>query len=334
MNRSPRRRRRFLPPVPLLALLPLLPVAATATAQDTAPPTPPSPLNDFTNDWREDPIWYDGKAEVATYSAARTIYGEPRKYTATLYTNKERLDLTTTTKAEGQGEATAEVFKHHLREDIPTPNYHYHYSTMAYVGAADLHPYKVEVGSIEACGTTFKRFWNPADGPLEWVQFSYFPDQGRKEGELDTSAGFVPHDTLSLVLRGYPFDSPPEEMTLRVMPDQTTNKWSPVEPVSMRVRYEGLDSLNGLPIGSMKAHHLVVEPVAAGDAADESVRVPETPVSKIVPEEAPEAWHYWFAQGPRMQHVMVKMQGPAPGGGVLAYELAGYERAAYWERGK
>lgn len=319
---------------PMAALL----IPFSAAAQDAPPPSPPSliaadPLADFTSDWRNDEVWYNGKAEVATYSAARTVYGKPRKYTATLYTNKERLDLASTTKADGEGEGRVEVFKHHLREDIPTPNYDYHYSTMVYVGSENLHPYKLDMGSIESCGTTFKRYWLPMDGPMQWMQASYFPRQGVRDGEVEAVPGLVFHNALSLLLRGYPFDHPPQDMELRVVPDATTNKWSPVEPVRMRVRYEGVDSLNGLPFGSVNAHHLVVEPVnqTEGVAGDERVREPATPIAKVVPDEVPQAWHYWFDRDPGNQHVMVKMIGPAPGGGALAYELSVYEREAYWE---
>ena len=74
------------------------------------------PFADLTRAWRDDPVWYDGQAEVAVYDATRTIYGKLRHYTATLYTNKEHASPTTFTKsADDRGRA---VFKQHLRENI------------------------------------------------------------------------------------------------------------------------------------------------------------------------------------------------------------------------
>src|SRR5690606_20618065 len=103
------------------------------------------PIAAFDHAWEDDRAWHDGKAEVARYDATRTIYGKVRHHVATLYTNRELADAapTFTKSSDNRGRS---VFKHHLREDIQTENYAYHYSTMAYVGTRDFKSLKLDVG--------------------------------------------------------------------------------------------------------------------------------------------------------------------------------------------
>ena len=151
---------------------------------------------------------FDGKAECATYEATRTIYDKPRAYTARIYINKEHASPETFTKSsDGTGRA---VFKLHVRDDIPTENYTYHYSTMCYVGQDDLKSLKLDMGSQEDCGATFKQYINHA-GTLRWRQQSYFPNEGERADELKPEPNFAFQDALPLILRGYPFDNPPQD---------------------------------------------------------------------------------------------------------------------------
>src|SRR4051812_10641175 len=78
--------------------------------------------------WKDDSIWHDGLVEKAVYSASRVVYGKARPYTAVFFTNKEQHDTATWTKADKSAQ-TVEVWKHNQIEDIPTPNYIYHYVT-------------------------------------------------------------------------------------------------------------------------------------------------------------------------------------------------------------
>jgi hypothetical protein len=57
----------------------------------------------------DDPIWHDGLAEKAIYSASRIVYGKPRPYEAVFFTNKEQHDQRTWTKADQSGQ-TIEVW--------------------------------------------------------------------------------------------------------------------------------------------------------------------------------------------------------------------------------
>ncbi|MFW6060555.1 MAG: hypothetical protein ACODAQ_10255 [Phycisphaeraceae bacterium] len=295
--RTTMKMRCFLLAVPLSLLL-----TVPAAAQD-------DPYERFTTDWRRNAIWDDGKAECAVYAATREIYGQSRQYTARLFTNTEHASPETFTKsANGTGR---HVFKHHLREDIPTEKYSYHYSTMAYVGVDDLKSLKLDMGSQEDCGATFKQYVNHA-GEMRWRQFSYFPNEGHKAGEAQPPANFAFQDALSLVLRGYPFDAPPEEpIELALLADQTSNKWSPTFLFPTRLSYVGRETLE-LPIGEVAVYHLrVVEPI----------------------KNTTREHDYWFAaEGDHVEdapglHIMVRYEGP----NGQTYQLREVRRCAYWQ---
>jgi len=261
------------------------------------------PFASFTRDWRDDPVWHDGQAECATYEATRTIYGEPRAYTARIFINKEHASPKTFTKSKDNTDRP--VFKLHTRDDIPTENYTYHFSTMCFVGTDDLKSLKLEMGSQEDCGATFKQYVNHA-GTLSWRQQSYFPDEGEQAGQLKTMKHFAFEDALPVILRGYPFDHPPITLELQLLRDQTDTHLTLPDELKTGVaiiQYRGLETLS-LPYGEMEAHHLVLW---------------------LAPD-----WQtdFWFAADPSLGHVMVRYEG-AHG---LAYNLKTLERRAYWRR--
>ncbi|MEM6333711.1 MAG: hypothetical protein AAF823_10280 [Planctomycetota bacterium] len=236
--------------LPIIALVAAF-IAPLAAAQ--AERTDLQPL--LQRSWADDPIWYDGQAEIATYQATRRIYGSPRAYTAQIMINKERMSPDTFTKS--QGNEGFEVFKLHVRdEDIPTAKYDYNFSTMVYVSTEGFIPFKLDMGSQEDCGASFKRFQIEPD-QLFAQQYSYFPNQGFREmrGAADDTAVWL--DALPLLLRGYPFDAPLDPLTIAVVPEQTTTKWSPIEPDHYRLAYAGRESLD-LPIGNIDAHKLTL----------------------------------------------------------------------------
>ncbi len=284
-----------------LIILPILLAAAAllypALAQDRASDER-GLLDTLAREWADDPVWFDGKAEIAEYEATRTIYGRERRFTAKFMTNKEHADPVTRTKATGSdGRA---VFKFHAREDVPTGKYTYHYSTMVYVGVDNFKSLKIDMGSQEDCGSTFKQVVNHA-GVLSWHQFSYFPGEGHRSGEAAPPGDLIFHDALPLVLRGLPFDKLEAggEVHFSLLPDQTTTKWGPAEPVRASLRYAGEEELV-LPYGKVKAHRVAFGP---------------EPVSVA-----------WFASDPALRHIMVQYEG-ADG---TSYRLKRLTREAYW----
>ncbi len=282
---------------PLIVCLAVMLLSSHAVSQEQAV----DPFEGFTRDWRDSPVWYDGLAECAVYDAARTVYGKEQHYTARIFTNKEKASTDTFTKSDdGTGR---EVFKHHIRDDIPTKNYTYHYSTMNYVGADDLKSLKLDMGSQEDCGVTFKQYINHA-GTLRWRQHSYFPNEGERSGEIAPRPSFAFADALALILRGYPFDSPPKTLELQLLRGQRDVHLTLPDELGSGVaivQYRGEESLD-LPIGKLQAHHLVLH---------------------VAPD-----WqeHYWFASDPDRLHVLVQYQGSYG----INYRLKELNRCAYW----
>ncbi len=277
---------------------------------DSDPKVPP-PLDPAAK-WKSDRVWHDGKAEYAVYRAHRTIYGKSREYLATIITNTQHMDPETTTKAaDWSRPGMVPVFKHNVSEIIPTENYDYRYLTTAFVRADTLEPFKVVMSSQEDCGSTYKQIVNAAK-MLTCDQFSYFPEEGHTSNRVGVSGDLYLQDTLSLVLRSFPFNEPPKEpVKIRLIPDLTDTHRSDPTPIDALIRYIGRETLD-LPIGSTVAHHVRVE------LAEEASKA------------AAEASDYWFAAetGPAWLNVLVRYEGPF---GVV-YELASLKRWAYWER--
>lgn len=251
-------------------------------------------------DWRTDPAWYDGKAEVCVYDATLEIYGTPRTYRATIYTNKQRMDPRLGVKASGDG--GVEVFKQHRSERIPTENYDYDYSIAVFARTDDLSLFKLTRASQEDCGATFTHVLRRGDA-LEYWTSGYFPGEGVREGRLDGDLVF--EDALPLVLRDFPFESP-RERRLRLIPTMRTNRLPALEPVPRVVRYGGAETLD-LPAGRIPAHRLEVV----------------TPAGEVESR-------LWFAAegGAPWLHAMVAYEGPRR----ASYRLVSLERRAYWER--
>jgi hypothetical protein len=254
--------------------------------------------------WRSDPVWYDGQAEKCVYEATRTIYGKERRYLAFTYTDKERADPASTVKIESPDETSGiEVFKHHWSEIVPTENYDYRFSTMSYVRADDLTPFKLTASTQEDCGASFKELWRDREH-LRWIESVYFPGSGRREGEFERHQDTALFDALTLTLRDYPFEAP-KDVKLRLIPSQKDAHSVPFEPVERTVRYAGR-STQELPIGTVDAHELDL----------------------VAPDGKVEA-RFWFAAdaaAPTL-HALVRYAGPQG----VTFVLKSLERAAYWK---
>ncbi len=281
----------------------VFPLALTSCGGSQPIGAPGVPWQLRVDSWRTDPVWDDGLAEVCVYAATRTIYGVPRDYEATVYTNKQHMDLSTTTKASGAG--GVEVFKQHAAERVPTENYDYDFSTATFTVTRNLAPYKLTAATQEDCGASFKQVWR--DGAqLRWSESVYFPGAGMAEGLLARDdAQFV--DALPLVLRDFPFEaSPGEGIVMWLVPSQKDTHRVPFEPVACEVVHIG-EEVCELPLGQLEAHHLRVTAEGGGLVGD-----------------------YWFAAdgGAPLLHALVRYEGPDG----QSYRLSSLGRRAYWER--
>lgn len=260
--------------------------------------------------WRTDPAWDAGRAEWAQYEAERVIYGAVRRYHATIFTNKQQMDASSTVKAADDARPAGRriaVFKHNCSEIIPTDNYDYRFLTTCFVRADDLRPYKLVASSQEDCGSSYKQLVVDG-GALDARQYGYFPGEGARHDRFALERAGAPlamHDALSLTLRDYPFDaSERPSLELSLVPDHTSNRLVPQRPAPARVRYVGLEQLD-LPYGAVAAHHLQVTHDEIGGTTTSD---------------------YWFAADPALRHVMVQHEGPWG----VRYRLARLDWWAYW----
>ena len=252
--------------------------------------------------WADDPVWHDGLVEKATYAASRVVYDKPRAYEAIFFTNKEQHDTRTLTKAQKSGE-TIEVWKLNQVEVIPTPNYDYKYVTTAHHTVQGLVLTRLDCGSQEFCGTSFKQYQSRLSDvrsdsrSWDYFGFSYMPEAGRvsavvRDGGGRGGRGVVPFNSLPLWLRDFDF-AKREPVKFLMLPDQKSNRATPHEPVDAEVRYGGEEG---------DAYKLELH--AGGKLAGT----------------------YWMAKDPKRLHIMTKYRG-AEG---QQYDLKSLERVNYW----
>ncbi len=253
----------------------------------------------------DDPIWYDGRAEVARYAAVRSIYGVDRDYTATLYTNAQRMDPATSTKSSGA--KGMEAFKHHRSERIPTENYDYDFSTAVFLERDGLRPFKQTFASQEDCGASFKQLWR--DGrDLRWFESTYFPGGGVGEQRLPGCDLPFSVDALPFVLRGLPADlAPGTRFDLGLIDTWRDARTDPLEVHSFALEV-GSTTRVEVPAGSFECRELIVTERNSG---------------------AQRRYHFAIDASPPVLGVLVSYDGP----NSESLRLASLERDAYWERG-
>jgi len=290
--------------LPLVAALALL---AACGSSDPAGSTSGAATRALTG-WRADAAWDRGPAEWAVYEATRTIYGEPRDYVATLWTNTEHLDAKTGIKTDdGAARSAVRVFKHNLSEIIPAGNYDYRFLTTGYARVDDLTLMVLTMSSQEDCGATYRRFLR-SGARIGVEDHCYFPGTGHRTDEWTLTDDVRFHDLLSLTLRDFDFpvdgSEPPAPKRIRLVADQTTNLAPPLRPEPATITYVGRERIE-LPIGTIDAHHLVVGHAEFGGSTES---------------------HYWMAADPALLHVMVRHEGPY----AVRYELKDLGWWAYW----
>ncbi|MEX1024231.1 MAG: hypothetical protein WD226_04055 [Planctomycetota bacterium] len=276
----------------------LLFVVGCGALGDPGPPVRAVPWEARATGWLDDPVWYDGLAEVAVYDGTRTIYGLERRFPATIYTNKQRIDPGTTVKAESGG---IECFKQHTSERVPTENYDYDFSTATFVTSDGLALVKLTASSQDDCGASFRHLWPRTGVEYRFWESVYFPGTGMRTATI--AGPLIAYDALPLVLRDWPSEL--ERATLRVVPSQKHAQRQAFEPRAMTVVNAGEEVLD-VPAGAITCRRLLLQADGATLAS------------------------YWFAvdgSAPWL-HALVAHTGPEG----VSYRLRSLERRAYWER--
>jgi hypothetical protein len=182
--------------------------------------------------WSQDGIWDDGKAEVATYDAVRTIYGQGWQHEETRILVSEPMRVDQHVKAEHPyaGKTTHPVLKYHVVSRLQTTNYPYQLSMSLFLDrAVSWRPIKAVYSSQEWCGITHKdfAFW---ERPPQFVADSYWEDEATTFGKLaDWEEGCLLEDQLAVSLRGLKL-SVGDFVSVRVLPSQVGNRLSVPRP--------------------------------------------------------------------------------------------------------
>jgi hypothetical protein len=192
----------------------------------------------FADEWKREKVWQDGLVEKVVYDSVRVVYGKPRNYRTIVFTNKEDHDRRTLTKADRPGD-TISVWKLNQIEEIPTPNYRYHYVTTSHLSAEALDLVRLDSSSQEFCGTSFKQYLRKADDAWDYWSFSYMPETGRKNGSIRQShRKVVAFDSLPLFLRDMDFRTGASR-AIALLPGQRSNRPTGSEAVYAEIRFAG-----------------------------------------------------------------------------------------------
>lgn len=198
-------------------------------------------------EWANNKLWDDGSAEVATYEATRTIYGEPRLFEYTYILVKEEFNQTYNVKTDDyQVKNLYPVMKINKFCSIETPNYPYHFLSSIFIyrnNPENLH--KLTHTSQEWCGNTSKSFLEKGNG-YRFEYNSYFDGQGKGSAKVGRGPWF--EDQLSYTLRSVNF-SEGLSFDINLYPSQISNKAIVPEAETAKISVNKADNsdLEGIP---------------------------------------------------------------------------------------
>lgn len=212
----------------------------TAAAPAAAPVSIENPLTrrggPMRQQWAMDPLWEDGKAEVATYAAERVVGGEVRQFESTLITTKEEFNQQYNVRTDSlQRKDIFPVMRFSQMCSIPTDAYPLHLLTTSFFRRDQpVHLHKLTTSSQELSGATFKAI---TDDGMQYVQTydSYHDGQGAGQRQLRRTVLF--EDGLPYTLRSLRFEDLPGFRTA-IYEGQQTNQAAPPVLYQAQVRTE------------------------------------------------------------------------------------------------
>ncbi|MCA8921407.1 MAG: hypothetical protein KDD82_06330 [Planctomycetes bacterium] len=242
-----------------------------------------------------DARWDDGKAEVARYTAQRTIYGSPRDFELIRIAVKEPFDPAQRVKPDADRPGVLSAIKTVAVHEVPCGRaYTYRQQLICRLAQAD--PRRLldaTSSSQEWCGSTFVVLARKGAGFAREAH-SYWDGQGdwadRIEGELWLE------DQLAFTLRGLDPERAPGKV--RLLPSILSNKAPATQPLEATIECKARGEEQVVPAGSFRCAHWVV--TVGGQTRD-----------------------YWVSE-----------EGARPlvafDDGVTRGQLRSLERAAYW----
>ena len=179
-------------------------------------------MPNFDQQWAMHKLWEDGLAEVATYTAERTVYNKKRTFDYVQITVKEEFNQQFNVKTEDYERADLfPVMKINQFCQIQTDQYPYHYLTSLFFRRDQpVGLYKMTTASQEWCGNTFKSIVD--DGVNFEQSFNSYWD-GEGVGSRDLRRDVFLEDALPYTFRSLKFEQRPA-FKLVVLGLQQTNK--------------------------------------------------------------------------------------------------------------
>ncbi len=252
--------------------------------------------------WANSAVWHDGKAEVNTYQATRSIYGRQRNFELTAVVVKEEFLAGPYVKADwGSSGEKIPVLKLNVIQEVPTQNYPYRFMTSSFVRRdRPLELLKMTHNSSEWCGNTFKLYKGWSKEPqLEW--HSYF--QGEADGVQkfsDFQAGRdMLEEQLPVSLRALDFQQG-LKFPVRILSRQLSSHQRSIRWREGMVEVVGQESVKSAGGQTYQTWHVKVD--AGGDRLS-----------------------FWFDTA--KPHTLIKHE--APGG--VRWLLKESKRWAYWQ---
>jgi hypothetical protein len=153
------------------------------------------------------PLWNDGKAEVAFYRVERDfdVHGNPdrRSFLMGTYLVKHDFDRLRQSKARPGAQAVS-AFKWSAFYEVESPySFQYKYAYVVNAAQANLAPLKSSFTSYDWCSNQYRELSFRPDGKAEYLMRS--DDYGNEEASFDAPEGAYPAELVPLLVRAIDF---------------------------------------------------------------------------------------------------------------------------------
>lgn len=144
-----------------------------------------------------DPIWWEGKAEINTYSLSQNRYNDNHDGEVVIIFVTEPFDIKDQVKSDRKsGDQVASVLKSNQIRRFTTGIYDYSIFTSTFTGISDAITHKVTMSSQDWCGQSWLQL-NQSQKKYRYEQRSYFQSEGDQEGNI--TAPLLEDEIMSLI---------------------------------------------------------------------------------------------------------------------------------------
>lgn len=184
--------------------------------------------------------WFNGTAEISSYTLNQARYGEIREGNAVLIFVTEDFDKKDQVKADQQNNNNIPVLKLNATKNFITGIYPYHIMSSTFLPLDKKeHAIKIATSIQEWCGHTYMQL-NHRDDKYKVTLFSYFQSEGNNEFEIES---VITENQLAAQLRFGPSEMPTGQIKIIPSTEYLRLKHVPTKA------YEAVAKLNELEDG-------------------------------------------------------------------------------------